>query len=100
VSTRSSASSSTRRRFIELETIHAKRDMAAASATISRRRFTNAKFNIVGGDGAFFDRFVKAVSVGQSIDGVMDSSDNVRNMVQSRCALMTRPSSVSSRSSS
>ena len=68
---------------VELETIHAKRDMAAASAQILAQAFTNAKFNIVGGDGAFFDRFVKAVSVGQSIDGVMDSSENVKNMVQS-----------------
>jgi uncharacterized membrane protein YqiK len=70
-------------KVIELETIHAKRDMAAASATILAQAFTNAKFNIVGGDGAFFDRFVKAVSVGQSIDGVMDSSENVKSMVQS-----------------
>jgi uncharacterized membrane protein YqiK len=70
-------------KVIELETIHAKRDMAAASAQILAQAFTNAKFNIVGGDGAFFDRFVKAVSVGQSIDGVMDSSDNVKSLVQS-----------------
>jgi uncharacterized membrane protein YqiK len=70
-------------KVIELETIHAKRDMAAASAQILAQAFTNAKFNIVGGDGAFFDRFVKAVSVGQSIDGVMDTSDNVRGLVQS-----------------
>ncbi len=70
-------------KVIELETIHAKRDMAAASAEILAKAFTNAKFNIVGGDGAFFDRFVKAVSIGQSIDGVMDSSDNVRGLVQS-----------------
>ena len=68
---------------IELETIHAKRSMAAASAEILAQAFSNAKFNIVGGDGAFFDRFVKAVSIGQSIDGVMDSSDNVRGLVQS-----------------
>ena len=70
-------------KIIELETIHAKRDMAAASAQILANAFTNAKFNIVGGDGAFFDRFVKAVSVGQAIDGVMDSSDNVKSLVQS-----------------
>ncbi|CAN5925278.1 hypothetical protein BH11MYX4_BH11MYX4_29280 [soil metagenome] len=70
-------------RTIELETIHAKRDMAAASAQILANAFANAKFNIVGGDGAFFDRFVKAVSVGQAIDGVMDSSDNVKGLVQS-----------------
>ncbi len=70
-------------RTIELETIHAKRDMASASAQILANAFTNAKFNIVGGDGAFFDRFVKAVSVGQAIDGVMDSSDNVKGLVES-----------------
>jgi uncharacterized membrane protein YqiK len=70
-------------KVIELETIHAKRDMAAASAQILANAFSNAKFNIVGGDGAFFDRFVKAVSVGQAIDGVMDSSENVKGLVQS-----------------
>ena len=57
--------------------------MAAASAQILANAFSSAKFNIVGGDGAFFDRFVKAVSVGQAIDGVMESSDNVKGLVQS-----------------
>ena len=66
---------------IELETIHAKKDVASAQAQILAQAFTNAKFNIVGGDGQFFDRFVKAVSVGQAIDGVMDSSPNVRALV-------------------
>ena len=70
-------------KMVELETIHAKRDMAAASAEILAKAFTNAKFNIVGGDGEFFQRFVKAVSVGSAIDGVMDSSENVRSLVQS-----------------
>jgi uncharacterized membrane protein YqiK len=67
---------------IELETIHAKKDVAAAQAQILAQAFSNAKFNIVGGDGAFFDRFVKAVSVGQAIDGVMESSDNVKSLVE------------------
>jgi uncharacterized membrane protein YqiK len=66
---------------IELEMIHAKKDVAAAQAQILAQAFSNAKFNIVGGDGAFFDRFVKAVSVGQAIDGVMDSSPNVKALV-------------------
>jgi uncharacterized membrane protein YqiK len=69
-------------RTIELETIHAKKDVAAAQAQILAQAFTNAKFNIVGGDGAFFERFVKAVSIGQSIDGVMDSSPNVKALVE------------------
>jgi uncharacterized membrane protein YqiK len=68
---------------IELETIHAKKDVAASQAEILARAFSNAKFNIVGGDGAFFDRFVKAVSVGQAIDGVMDSSPHVKSLVES-----------------
>ncbi|HEY8075112.1 MAG TPA: hypothetical protein VIF62_13405 [Labilithrix sp.] len=67
---------------IELETIHAKKDVAAAQAQILAQAFTNAKFNIVGGDGAFFDRFVKAVSVGQAIDGAMNSSDTVKSLVE------------------
>jgi uncharacterized membrane protein YqiK len=68
-------------RTVELETIHAKKDVAAAQAQILAQAFSNAKFNIVGGDGQFFDRFVKAVSVGQAIDGVMESSDHVKALV-------------------
>jgi uncharacterized membrane protein YqiK len=68
---------------IELETIHAKTSVASAQAQILAQAFSNAKFNIVGGDGAFFDRFVKAVSVGQAIDGAVDSSPHVRSLVES-----------------
>ena len=31
-------------------------------------------FDIVGGDGAFFDRFVKAVSFGKSLDGAVGAA--------------------------
>jgi uncharacterized membrane protein YqiK len=68
---------------IELETIHAKTSVASAQAQILAQAFSNAKFNIVGGDGAFFERFVKAVSVGQAIDGAMDSSPHVKSLVES-----------------
>ena len=67
---------------VELETIHAKKEVAAAQAQVLAQAFTNAKFNIVGGDGAFFERFVKAVSVGQAIDGVMDNSTHVKALVE------------------
>jgi uncharacterized membrane protein YqiK len=66
---------------VELETIHAKKDVAAAQAQILAEAFGNARFNIVGGDGQFFDRFVKAVSVGQAIDGAVESSDAVRALL-------------------
>jgi uncharacterized membrane protein YqiK len=68
---------------IELSMIAAKKDVAASQADILAKAFSNAKFNIVGGDGAFFDRFVKAVSVGHAIDGVVDSSPHVRSLVES-----------------
>ena len=68
---------------IELETIHAKTSVASAQAQILAQAFSNAKFNIVGGDGAFFERFVKAVSVGQAIDGAVDASPHVKSLVES-----------------
>jgi uncharacterized membrane protein YqiK len=68
---------------VELETIHAKSSIAAAQAGILANAFSNAKFNIVGGDGAFFDRFVKAVSVGQAIDGAVEASPHVKSLVES-----------------
>jgi uncharacterized membrane protein YqiK len=67
---------------IELESIGARKDIAGAQAQILAQAFTNAKFNIVGGDGAFFDRFVKAVSVGHAIDGVVESSPHVKSLVE------------------
>lgn len=68
---------------VELETIHAKKDVASAQAQILAQAFSNAKFNIVGGDGQFFDRFVKAVSVGQAIDGAVEASPHVKSLVES-----------------
>ena len=67
---------------VELETIHAKTSVAEAQAKILAQAFSNAKFNIVGGDGAFFERFVKAVSVGASIDGAIDASPHVKSLVE------------------
>jgi hypothetical protein len=43
-----------------------------------------ADIKIVGGDGQFFDRFVKAVSLGNSIDGVVGSSEVVQNVLGDR----------------
>jgi uncharacterized membrane protein YqiK len=68
---------------VELETIHAKTSVAAAQAQILAQAFSNAKFNIVGGDGQFFDRFVKAVSIGHAIDGAVDTSPHVKSLVES-----------------
>lgn len=62
-------------RDIKIESIRVRKDIAASQAEVLAQAMSNAKFNIVGGDGAFFDRFVKAVSFGASVDGAMDNSE-------------------------
>jgi len=63
---------------VELEALHVKRDIAASQAQVLSQALGNAKINIVGGDGAFFDQFVKAVSLGQSVDGAVNNSEQLK----------------------
>ena len=67
---------------IALEELEARVKIAEQQATILSKAFEDAKINIVGGDGAFFDRFVKAVSVGQSIDGTIDNSSALQQVLK------------------
>jgi uncharacterized membrane protein YqiK len=65
---------------IALETIHARSTMAEAQARVLAEALHGARFNIVGGDGAFFERFTRALSFGQSIDGAVDQSQVLRTL--------------------
>lgn len=62
----------------ELETRMA---ISAQQAAILAKAFEKASINIVGGDGAFFDRFVKAVGVGSSIDGAVANSKTLQALL-------------------
>ncbi|MEZ4247642.1 MAG: SPFH domain-containing protein [Polyangiales bacterium] len=66
---------------VELAQIDAKKDIAHAQASVMAKAMESAKINIVGGDGAFFDRFVKAVSLGQSADGMIDNSETIQKLL-------------------
>lgn len=66
---------------VELSRIENHRHVAEAQAKTLGEAFKNAKMNIVGGDGAFFERFVKAVGVGQSVDGFVDQSDTAQRVL-------------------
>ena len=66
---------------VELEQIRVRRDMAAAQAEVMGKAFANAKIQIMGGDGQFFDRFVRAVSLGQSVEGALEHSDTLKNLL-------------------
>ena len=71
-------------RAIALEQIKARVQMAEQQAKVMAETMGHADIKIIGGDGQFFDRFVKAVSLGSSIDGVLDSSALVRQAVGDR----------------
>ncbi|MEZ4390703.1 MAG: hypothetical protein R3A48_06365 [Polyangiales bacterium] len=68
-------------KVIQLESIRAKRDVAGVQAEVLRAAFEHAKINIVGGDGQFFERFMQAVTVGQSIDTAVDQSDALKSLL-------------------
>jgi len=63
---------------IELAHIGIQEKIARAHSEVMKEAFGSANIQIVGGDGAFFDRFVKAVTMGRSIDGVVNSSETVK----------------------
>lgn len=68
-------------KVIQLESIRAKKDVAGVQAEVLRAAFEHAKINIVGGDGQFFERFMRAVTVGQSIDTAVDQSDTLKTLL-------------------
>src|SRR6478735_4394041 len=69
-------------RAIALESLKVKKDIVAAQAQIMAEAMSKARINIVGGDGQFFQRFVSAISLGQSIDGALEQSDTLRALVE------------------
>jgi uncharacterized membrane protein YqiK len=71
-------------RVIALEQLKARVQMAEQQAKVMAEAMGNADIKIVGGDGQFFDRFVRAVSLGSSIDGVVDTSDVVKKALGER----------------
>ncbi|MCB9596339.1 MAG: hypothetical protein H6719_26690 [Sandaracinaceae bacterium] len=66
---------------VELARIEATKHVAEAKAVTLGEAFKNTKMNIVGGDGEFFERFVKAVGVGQSVDGFVEQSDTAQKVL-------------------
>jgi len=64
------------------ERIHGQVKVAEQNAHVLGESLGKAKFEIVGGDGAFFDRFVKAVSVGKGLDAMVDSSETLKTLAK------------------
>ncbi|MDP1821904.1 MAG: hypothetical protein Q8L48_01620 [Archangium sp.] len=67
---------------VELETLHVRKDIAASQATTMAAAMGSAKINIVGGDGMFFDQFVRAVSLSHSIEATATSTDTMKTFLK------------------
>ncbi len=55
--------------------------MAEHQAAVMGKAFEEAKIQIVGGDGQFFDKFVKAMSVSNAMDNVMETSPTAQKVL-------------------
>ncbi len=65
---------------IALQQLATRLSIAQQQGEILANAFDHAKIQIVGGDGQFFDRFVKAISLGQSFDTALDQSDTLKTV--------------------
>jgi len=66
---------------VELAGIEVKRDIAKAQAEVMATAMGNAKIQIVGGDGQFFERFASALTMGQAIDATVDNSQTIQTVL-------------------
>ena len=70
-------------RLIAIESIKAQVTMSQYQAQAMGEAFKSAKFNIVGGDGAFMERIFNAASMGRTLDTFLEHSDFAGNISKS-----------------
>lgn len=61
-----------------LKTIDAQSSIAREQAEVLGKALGNAKIDIVGGQGDYFERFVNALAVGKGIDGAIHKSQTLQ----------------------
>ncbi len=66
---------------VELKHIEARIEVAEHQAKVMGEAMKASKINIVGGDGEFFDKFMGAVTLGQSADGMVNNSDTLSQLL-------------------
>lgn len=65
---------------LALAEIAVRKDVAVAQAQVLGEAFKNTNIKIVGGDGQFFDQFVRAATLGQSIEGAIENSPTLKQL--------------------
>ncbi|MCY0933884.1 flotillin family protein [Streptomyces sp. H34-S4] len=65
---------------IRLAGLDVQRQVAEAQATVLATGLESADISIIGGESAFFDRIVGAMSMGRAVDGFMDNSQTAQSL--------------------
>ena len=60
---------------VELAAIQIQADIAAAQAEVLKEGLKSANIDIVGGESMFFDKMLKSITTGKTIDGMVENSD-------------------------
>ena len=68
---------------VELAEIGIQKDIAAEQAKVLAEALKSAKIDIVGGDGAFFDNLINAITRGKQVDRFVDNSQHVQRIASS-----------------
>ncbi|MBQ4811423.1 hypothetical protein A7985_11180 [Pseudoalteromonas luteoviolacea] len=71
---------------LTLAKLEAEKEIAAHQSEILAKTLGNADINIMGGDGQFFNQFMKAITLGKSIDGLVGESDTVQTLFKDHLA--------------
>ncbi|MCU0786985.1 MAG: flotillin family protein [Verrucomicrobia bacterium] len=69
-------------RDVELAAIHVNRDIARAHSEVVGEALKNSKIDIVGGENDFFEKIVRAVGGGKSVDRLVGSSSTLTDIKQ------------------
>jgi hypothetical protein len=61
-------------RDVEMAAIHVQRDVAQANAQVVSEALKHAKIDIVGGENDFFEKVVRSIGTGKSVDRMVQNS--------------------------
>jgi len=67
-------------RDVELAAIHVQRDIARSHSDVVGRALEHSKIDIVGGENDFFEKIVRAVSNGKSVDRMVNNSHTLSDI--------------------
>ncbi len=79
-----------------IASIAANKDIAREQAEVLSAALSKANIDIVGGEGAFFDSFAKALSVGKAVEGFAGKSPVVQEVLQKLLSLGGKDAPTSS----